>query len=238
MTPAILLMALQALASPPDLTGTWGMVQVAVSAARVPVFGEVKTAMNTWSLLQIRKEGDGWIQRQEICGFQMQGRSLLARTTVPPGYARTLPVRERPLRIWEEAGAWSYAVDLGNLPVGYDPSRGDIPSSLQDPSVADTDRDGHPGATVQLTVALFGTADLFVAQKADVVLTGRILDPDRVEGTMLVRSVEQRVLDASNRLFIVNPRIRPVPGESHFRIQRLPEGSGCQDGRPGGLDLE
>ena len=213
-----------AMAQEASLAGTFGLLQTAVSAAKVPVFGEVKSVMLTWSLVTISAEGT---QRQEICAFEMQGRSMFFKTKVPPGYAKTLPVRTQRPTFVQEGGTWRYEVDLGLLPVGYDPTLGYLPSTLEDPAVIDSDNDGKPGATVQVEVRLFGTVDVYVVQMTHVTLRGTVQDADHIAGAMVIDAVEQHVLDASNRLFVMNPKIRPIQEESTFRMQRLPDGSTC-----------
>jgi len=221
-------------ADPPDLTGTFGLAQVAVAAAKIPVLGDVKSATLTWSLLTITRDDAGLHQRQEVCAFEILGRNLFAKTRVPPGYTKMLPIRVTEPGLRWDGAAWRWDVDMGLLPVGYDPKLGPFPTTATDPGVADTDKDGHPGATVLIDVAIFGTVEVYASQATRVSMHGTVQDADHVAGALSVDAVDQLVIDASNRIFVQNPRVHAVQEGSTFRMARVPAGTTC-DGVRGAM---
>lgn len=219
---------------PPDpREGTFVLLQVVNTAARIPFFGEVTSTSYNWSLLTLWQEGETWRQRQEICRFDLQGRSLVARTVLPRSFARSLPVRVRTVEVAMDG---RYDADLGVLAAGFDPAVGPLPGSPEDPSARDTDLDGHPGATVRMEIPVFSDVEVYLAQANHFVLHGRFEGDDRVVGTVTARQVETRVLGASNRLFTSAPQTRFLEEGSVFWLDRVPPPTTC-DTLPAALAL-
>jgi hypothetical protein len=135
-----------------------------------------------------------------------------------------------------DGDGWRYRADLGIERIGYHPGVGDakLPMAADDPAVYDWDDDGKPGATLKLSVPLLPDGELYVVQRGQSILNGRITEAGRIEGTIEVRSFEHRVLGAKPGFLNKSPEIRPDPSGSRFAITQVAAGSTCEALRAGG----
>lgn len=206
-----------------DPAGTWRLDLVVATRAHIPILGDIRSASRNVLLVTIARDGDGWIQRQQVCAARIEGEAGLARTLIPRAFVDALPPRSYPITLDGDR----YLADPGSESVGF---RGTVlPSSANDPSVFDQDRDGAPGVSVRVEVPMFGGADVWVAQRGHSVLKGRVVSPDRIEGSVDVRVLQQVTLGASNRLFAHSVHAIPDPAASRFTLTRLPEGATCAE---------
>jgi hypothetical protein len=207
--------------------GPWALEMRVVSAADVPVIGEVRSTTVTRGLLEGVAGLGGEAQRYTVCDVALAGQRGRIRSTLPEAFIRALPVRDVLARF--EDGR--YRADLGVVPLGFDlaASGGALPRSAGDPAVLDFEGDGAPGFTVLVDMPLFPTVAIHLVQVTASVLEGEQVDGDRVAGRPRVSRLEQRVLGASLPAFARSPRIRPVDGAGSFELRRLPEGSTCRE---------
>ena len=119
---------------------------------------------------------------------------------------------------------------MGIESIGYKPSLGDskLPAKVDDSSVYDWDGDGQPGATLKISVPLLPDGELYVVQRGQSILNGRINRPGRIDGSIEVLIFEHRVLDAWPGFLNRSPEITPDPKESRFSIIPIPQGSSCE----------
>jgi hypothetical protein len=94
--------------------------------------------------------------------------------------------------------------------------------------VFDWDADSRPGATLKLSVPLLPDGELYIVQRGQSVLHGRILGGGRVEGNIEVRRFEQRVIGAWPGFLKQSPEIKHDPQASRFSLTRIAEGSSCE----------
>jgi hypothetical protein len=202
--------------------GRYALELRVASVARVPVVGAQRSVTRSLLLVDVERQGGRLMQRQRVCHIDIQ--SPRVRMTVPEAYVRALQPREYPAEIRGDEGARSYTADSGMDYVGYDPrfTGGALPANRTSPGVLDSDRDGEPGATVVGHFPLFGSVRMFVAQRSHLVLRGRRVAADRVEGRIEVLALEQRMLGASNRLFNRDLTVQPDPSASGFTMVRAP----------------
>jgi hypothetical protein len=220
-----------ALAAPPSTGGTWALELTLVSAARIPVLGEVNSSTVSHGLLSPVGSGDDAALSYEVCDVSVVDRGSVVTSSIPEAFVRALPVRSlHPTTVQDDEG-WRYRVDLGSTHVGYDPalSGGVPPSSADHPATRDSDGDGAPGATVVVSIPLFSDVDIHITQGTALVLDGRWIGDDLVRGSALVSYLEQHVLGASNRLFARSPSIRPVHELSTFTLSRVPDSASCDE---------
>nr|ANY58124.1 hypothetical protein [uncultured bacterium] len=210
-------------------TGSFALRLELASTTRIPLLGGQRSVTTSLLLVDVERAGGGWTQRHRVCDVRVTGSSL-ARMTVPAAFVRGLPVRRYPAVLREAEGAVRYTADMGVEAIGYDPvvTRGALPSRAADPGVRDPDGDGRPGATVELRVPA-ARARLFIVQRSHLVLSGREVSPDRIEGGVRVLAHEQRTLGAEPGFFARTPVIRPDPGRSGFVLARAPGVRSCQD---------
>jgi hypothetical protein len=94
--------------------------------------------------------------------------------------------------------------------------------------VFDWDNDGHPGATLRLSVPLLPDGELYVVQTGHSVLNGRIMDGGTIEGGIEVQNFQQRVLGARPSFLNRSPDIQADPNASRFTISPVQSGTTCR----------
>ena len=229
------LTAAQAIAIPtapaPELGGAWALELTLVSAAKIPVLGNVNSTTVSIGHLRTLSSERGVVQRYEVCEVSLEDRGKLVTSSIPDAFVQALPVRTvTPTAVATDDG-WSYRMDLGSTHVGYDPaiSHGKPPSSAGDPAVIDSDGDGAPGATVVVSIPLFSDVDIHITQGTALSLHGTWATDGFVQGRADVAYLEQNVIGASNKLFARSPTIRPVNELSGFTLVRVPDDASCSE---------
>src|SRR5690606_14696021 len=113
-------------------------------------------------------------------------------------FIAALGVRSSPIVLRHDGAAWRYAADLGFEHVGYRANGRDepLPRDAADPRVVDADGDGHPGATLRLTIAGLADGELYVVQRGHSTLAGRVVARGQAAGRIDVRLFEQALLGA------------------------------------------
>jgi len=210
--------------------GTYRLEMIMASITRIPFFGSSKSASKSVSLVEIRKDGTGLIQSHQVCDFRVLEDSAMIKMVFPDKFVAALAKHTYPIQLEQDAQGWRYQADLGVERIGYKAGDGDdkLPAAIDDPTVYDWDGDGHPGATLKLSVPLLPDGELYVVQRGHSVLNGRINQPGKIEGGIDVRIFEQRVLGAWPGFLNKSPEIKPDPKESRFSIAAVPAGSTCE----------
>ena len=101
------------------------------------------------------------------------------------------------------------------------------PYTCHSVSFFDWDEDGHPGATLKLSIPLLPTGELYVVQRGQSILTGRVTQAGTIEGGIEVRNFDQTVLGAWPGFLAKSPEIEPNPEESRFTLSRIATDSNC-----------
>lgn len=195
--------------------GLYSLELEVVTATQVPFFGRAEITTTSYVDLELVQTEDGLEARQVVCDVRVDSTAKAARTLIPPAFVRALPEQRYPVRVGADG---SLILDPGPMSFG-----------LAGEEVIDVDRDGHPGATVELEVPVFGEVQVYVVQRAHTVLVGGPEDGGW-GGRVEVRRMDQRTIGASNVLFRSNPRVEVVPGASRFRIRPRAPGSSCASG--------
>jgi hypothetical protein len=211
--------------------GRYAMELRVASIAKLPLLPSDRSTTVSLMLVDLQRGRDGTLtQRHRVCDVRMENSSSM-RTTVPAAFLNALATRQYPVQLRSTGGKWRYDADMGLDAIGFDPrvSGGTVPEGPDSPGVIDADGDGNPGATIEVRVPLMGRARLFIAQRTHLVLQAQAATPDRVEGVVDIRLMEQRTLGADPGMFRRTPDIRPDPERSGFTLVRLPDGIGCAD---------
>jgi hypothetical protein len=154
----------------------------------------------------------------------------MIKMVFPDKFIAALANHAYPIHLDKDAQGWRYRADLGLERIGYQRTIADgrLPMQIDDPAVYDWDGDGHPGATLKLSVPLLPDGELYVVQRGHSILNGRITKPGNVDGSIEYKIFEQRVLGAWPGFLNQSPEIVPDPKESRFAITPLPPGSTCE----------
>ena len=217
----------------PDLTGTWRMEMAVANTAKVPLLGDTLVISKQLNLATITATGSGWSQHHQACDLRSESSRSLATTRFPPGFVQSLPDKTYDLELTRDGDKWAVAADLLPLHVGYDPHAAPgFPSQADDPGVFDWDRDGKPGATVQIDAVLFGSVELYIVQASHTVLSGLVgTDADGevtgLSGRLSLEGMVMNSIGATNRLFLTQPEVTFTPDQSGFEMTRVPDGTTC-----------
>jgi hypothetical protein len=215
-----------------ELTGSWVMAQLATTAARIPIIGEVHASSRIVTVHQLRHEGGRLFGAGTLCQLELDSGSWFVRVRVPPATQAHLPPPVIDARIGREAsGSRTFWQDRQLVVVGArlaDPRLDPLPRGPTDPRVVDEDRDGYPGLTIEIGGILPGR--MYVAQRSWTELSGQSAGSAAFAGRLRF-SNEQVVLDATSRRLARAPASRPVPAMSWFRLQRMAGPGGCEAAR-------
>lgn len=213
----------------PDLEGTWALEIVVVTASRVPVLGEVRSRSHSWIRLDLRPDGDGWVQDHRFCGGEV--RAPVGRVEIPDPYVQAAAPKRYPVELRVGDGGWHYVADTRPFEIGFDPACEQVPTGPEDPCVRDADGDGHPGVTLYARAPIFRAVEIYVAQRTHPVLEGTWDTPDHVGGRARMEELSSRVLGASSPRFASPPEHRLLAEETVFSMWRLPDGADCAEVR-------
>lgn len=223
----------------PDLSGVWAFAQVTSEIVNLPLVGtRERTATN---LLQsvITQDGNTLTAWETNCATNIDYRTSLVETTIPPGFLESLGANERFATLtWiEREGAlsgdrsvvlqisfpWDVQVagarldDIENEP---------LPTDADDPRVIDQDGDGHPGVSVHVEILGLLKGDVYVVQRNWTRLEGTLIAPDTIRG-IIEWKAEQTVLGASSSWLTQSQLGIPAPERSFFVAKRVSPGMDC-----------
>ena len=211
-------------------TGTYRLEMIMASTTKIPFFGTSKSASKSVSLVEIRRDSNGIIQNHRVCDFRVLEDSAMIAMVFPEKFIAALAKHSYPIHLEKDGQGWSYRANLGVERIGYRAGGGEekLPAKIDDPTVFDWDGDGHPGATVKLSVPLLPAGELYIVQRGQSILTGRVVQPGRIEGGLEVRHFDQRVLGAHPGFFARSPEIETNPKDSRFTLSPVPAHSTCE----------
>ena len=217
----------------PLAPGTYRLEMIMASTTRVPVFGTSKSASKSVSLVEIKREGTALFQAHKACEFRVLEDSKFIKMIFPEKFVAALAQHTYPLQFDKDAQGWRYRADLGIERIGYKSSGNDtaLPTKIDDPAVYDWDGDGHPAATLKISIPLLPDGELYVVQRGHSILNGRIVQPGKIEGSIDTRLFEQRVLGAWPGFLNQSAEIEPDPKESRFILTQIANGSTCESMR-------
>jgi hypothetical protein len=203
-------------------SGTYRLEMIMSTVSHLPFLGSSKSASKSVSVVEVRREGSDLIQSHQVCDFRVLEDSAMIKMVFSDN--------TYPIQMEKDAQGWRYRADLGMERIGYraDSLDGKLPTKIDDPAVYDWDGDGHPGATLRLAVPLLPDGELYVVQRGQSFLNGRVVAPGRIDGGIEVRSFEHRVLGAKPSFLNRSPEIEPDPKGSRFSISPVPAGTTCE----------
>jgi hypothetical protein len=210
--------------------GTYRLEMIMASITRVPVFGTSKSASKSVSLVEIKRDGAGFIQTHKTCDFRVLDDSKFIKMIFPDKFVAALARHTYPLQFDKDIQGWRYRADLGIERIGYKSSGNDtaLPAKIDDPAVYDWDGDGKPAATLKISIPLLPDGEFYVVQRGHSVLNGRVIQPGRIEGGIETQLFEQRVLGAWPSFLNQSADVEPDPKESRFVLSQIAGGSTCE----------
>lgn len=207
-----------------DLTRWYLFTLRTITVATVPVLGDLQTVTESVMVAHL-EQVDGFLQgRNEICDITIQGATDLARTVLPVAFVKGVPTGPYRLQLTEEGGQTRLSGELAVVHVGYDPALGPLPSTLEDPSVVDTDGDGQPGATVVVDIKMLGPFEIYLAQRSQVHVDWVWSDAG-FSGVSSLPVMEQAIIGSEHPLLSTAPVLETTAGD--FTLEPLPGPTTC-----------
>jgi len=216
----------------PNLAGRWAMVQVYPQTAVLPFAGEVTRTSYVVQWVEIEQDGATLTMRDSYCHTFGDDGTPLVTTEIPTLFVTALRPLPRTATLSDQGGEIVFVqqpylevrgavlenAELGALPIDPD-----------DPRVFDQDGDGYPGMTVFVKILAIIEGQTYVVQRVRYELIGRVVAPDRIEGS-IEWSDEQTVLEATNALLKVDTIGIPDPDPTKhiFVMIRMQESWSCE----------
>lgn len=205
-----------------ELAGWYHLTLRTVTLASVPILGEVENVTESHIVAYYEPVGDEIRAVHDVCTISVRGSADIVTTTLPDAFVDSLPNN----RYTVEQDGERIEATFSPVYVGWDPSKGDFPTAVTDPSVADTDGDGFPAATIRVDIPLMDGVDARTAQHNQVRIEGAWTG-QRYEGTTSLVVMKAVVLEADHPLFVRQPKVRATQGD--FTLTPLPDKTTCGD---------
>jgi hypothetical protein len=218
---------------PPDLSGTWAMIQFMPEVANLPFVGEVTITPAVAVLVHVEQDGTLLTMRDTYCRTDVRSSRPILLSEVPEIVMTSLDPPPRTARLEATDDGWRLLQDQQIEVRGAileNPEADELPMHVFDPRIVDMDGDGHPGFTIP--VSLFGiiSGDTYVVQRLIFRIDGLVLDEDRIEGR-IDWSSEQPVIGATDGLLMSDFEHwhDPDPAKHRFIMIRLADDAGCAE---------
>jgi hypothetical protein len=204
-------------------------LELAIAAhSALPVAGRTRSVTRSVSDVEIAVADGRLVQTHRVCAMWIDELPPWGGLVFPHRFVDSLAARSAPVELARRGTSWHYRADLGLEQIGYlADGDGALPADAASPSVVDSDGDGRPGATVLLSIAGLGRAELWLVQRARSELSGTVVSPGRVEGAVRVPVFEQRVIGARPGFFQRTPATRVDADGSTFTLVRAETDERC-----------
>jgi hypothetical protein len=224
----ILALSVSSLGAEPDYSGTYVMLQEAVSITELPVLKDIVAIARTVSVVNLEHQGVGLKGKGRVCELRIESSSSLVKTSFPSAFRRALPELNVNARLRREGSGVSFEQARKTVVLGArlkEPLRESLPTEADDPRVFDHDRDGKPGVTV--SVSGFVSGEVYLVQRSSSRLSGQ-RSGDGFSGRLIFEN-EQRVVGASSRVLKRDPGAIPDAKRSRFHLRRVKGPLTCSD---------
>ena len=218
-----LLIGVGVLAAPPDLEGAWVMLQVYPRVASLPLVGESLQTSYVVQWVDVMQEDDTLTMTDTYCFTVVDDTSLLATTEIPEAFIAALLPEPRTSMLQTEGNVVRFDqptyIEVRGA-VLENPQTDALPIDAEDSRVVDQDQDGFPGMTIQVNLLGFISAQIYVVQRVQYALSGTVISPTRIEGSIDWID-EQIVLAATNSMLLADTTGGPDPDPSKHRFLML-----------------
>ncbi|MDD5264997.1 MAG: hypothetical protein PHU43_09210 [Candidatus Bipolaricaulis sp.] len=223
---SLVLVGLRAAASqPPDVSGSWVLVEVMPAVINLPIVGPVEMTTITALLVRIEQVRTELTVERTYCFQEVRTAPPLVTTVIPDRFVASLcPF---PLTAWleETPQGWRFVqplcVDVRGARL-VDPEHEALPTEATDPRVFDQDGDGHPGLTIHVALAGLLGGDAYVVNRTCTALEGWVLEDGSIYGAIRWSS-EQNVIAARDPLLLTSYvyTMDPDPTKHFFLMRRV-----------------
>ena len=217
----------------PDLSGDWAMLQVYPLVAELPLGGTSSQTSYVVQFVTIEQDEEQLTMTDRYCFTVVEDDSPLSDTVIPDAFMAALRPKPRTATLADEGGETLFVqeryVEVRGATLD-DEANDLLPNDLDDPRIFDQDEDGSPGMTVVIKLLGFLNEEIYVVQRVQYALSGVVVSPDRIEGSV-DWSDEQMILDATSSMLMAESSSTPDPDPAKhiFIMLRLQEDWTCED---------
>ena len=230
---SLVVMGLRAAASqPPDVSGSWVLVEVMPAVIDLPIVGPVEMTTITAFLVRIEQVGAELTLKRTYCFQEVRTTPPLVTTVIPDLFVASLGPDSLTAWLEETPEGWRFVqplyVDVRGACL-VDPEHEDLPTEATDPRVVDQDGDGHPGLTIRVALAGLLGGDAYVVNRTCTALEGWVLEDGSIYGAIHWSS-EQNVIAARDPLLLASYvyTLDPNPAKHFFLFRRISEPDPCR----------
>lgn len=217
----------------PNLAGSWAMIQFMPEAGNLPLIGEATITALVCVFVRVEQAGEQLTMHDTYCKTEVLSSNWLLTSDVPDLAIASFDPPTRMGRLVYSDDGWrleqDWHIEIRGA-VLEEPETDELPTSVEDPRIIDSDGDGAPGFTIPvLALGIIG-GDTYVVQRLRYRVIGTSVGEDRIEGPLDWTS-EQNVVGATDGFLMTGFEQwhDPNPDVHRFFMVRLGEGSGCQD---------
>ena len=219
--------------SPPDLSGTWAMVQFMPEVANLPFLGETLITAVVGVLVRVEQDDDAITMHDTYCRTEVLSDETLLTSEITDTVIASLEPDMRTARLEHSEGRWQLVQDWHvevRGAVFENPHTDPLPVGPYDPRVVDMDGDGIPGFTVPVVALGLIAGDTYVIQRLRYRIISQLIEPDRIEGTIEWTS-DQIVIGATDMMLMMGFEQwhHPDPAGHRFVMQRLDDDALCDE---------
>lgn len=218
---------------PPDLSGTWAMIQFMPEVANLPFIGEVMITAVVGLLVQVEQDGTALTMRDTYCHTEVLSDKTILTSVVPDLVMASLDPAPRTACLEPLPQGWKL-VQNPHLEVRgavlESPTTDPLPLGRWDPRVVDMDGDGHPGFTITVSAFALITGDTYVVQRLGYTAESSDVNASAFEGS-IEWSSEQIVIGGTDALLMMSYESwhHPTPARHRFVMRRLADDAGYDD---------
>ena len=229
---AVAWVGLVGLGAVPDLIGDWVMLQVYPLVAELPLGGSSSQTSYVVQFVTIEQSESELLMTDRYCFTVVEDDSPLSNTVIPDAFMAALRPSPRTATLTDEGAEVRFIqeryVEVRGATL-EDPLNDPLPTDLDDPRIFDQDGDGSPGMTVVIKLLGILSEKIYVVQRVQYALSGIVISPDRIEGSV-DWSDEQIVLDATSSMLMAESSSSPDPDPTKhvFIMLRVQEDWTCE----------
>ena len=219
---------------PVDLSGSWALLLTTSEYWSVPFMGEQRRVGQSVVRLTIEQNGfELMLNEFRYCLALVDTGTPFVRVNISPRFYSSIRVGPVQGRLEQDSETFQLVVPpfvaLNGVRLS-DPFSERLPQNPSDPRVVDSDGDGKPGVTTQITVLGLISGEAYVVQRSMLSLKGTVVSPDLIQG-LLTWKDEQVTLAATSSFLVQSAQGRPDPvlENSYFILRRIIGNKTCEE---------
>ena len=184
-----------------------------------------RTFVISYGFTEFFEDGDQFIQRDRFCHAEHKMSFKTVRTQFSDEATQAIIPEDKAVDLFYENGDWQIVREATPTLLGI---RGDpnmpLSRNKNDPNIEDSDGDGKPGVTVQVTIGGLIKGKIYITRREVFKNVMTVKSSDLISGT-IIDSSEQFILGANMKMLDKpsDPVQNPDPKMNPILLVRLPD---------------